>query len=63
MNRFEENYPEIAGRDFARKIYEECDREDAARNDRLPRRETIHLRAANEAEPEGIEGTGETCDE
>lgn len=30
---------------------------------RLPRRETIHLRAANEAEPEGIEGTGETCDE
>lgn len=32
---------------------------------RLPRRETIHLRAVPEeiSEPEGIEGTGETCDE
>lgn len=29
----------------------------------LPRRETIHLRAAHESEPEGIEGAGETCDE
>lgn len=30
---------------------------------RLPRSQTIHLRAANEAEPEGIEGTGEYGDE
>lgn len=54
---------EIAEQDFAREIYKQCAREDAARNAHLPRRETIHLRAANEAEPEGIEGTGEYGDE
>lgn len=63
MNRFEENYQEIADRYFARKIYEECAREDAARNARLPRRETIHLRAVPDALEIGEEGTGETCDE
>jgi hypothetical protein len=30
MSRYEENYAEIAERDFARKIYEQCDAEDLA---------------------------------
>lgn len=68
-------WPEIAERDFARRIYEQCEAEDARRDrtdffmkvhaieSRLPRSATQHLRASSEEEMEGLEGTGENGDE